>query len=205
MEPRFDVGACRALGAHAYGQIGAPAVYACLGIPKACTVTLIVQQASLAGGLGARCAPSGEREGRSPLAYASDTSSINSREREEPSPLAVLERKRRCRSGHGAARSLSQWGARTRSPHPHTVQSIRRSNKRLTFRPGSSIIGYRKITGLTSLPKRLLACGSMVLPISSVVRFSLYERKTNNKKVKYHCEHHILQYQLRPVNQLKEE
>jgi len=31
----------------------------------------------------------------------------------------------------------------------------------------------------------------MVFPISSVVRFSLAERKTNNKeKAKYRCEHH---------------
>jgi hypothetical protein len=33
------------------------------------------------------------------------------------------------------------------------------------------------------------ACGSMLLSISPVVRFSLYERKTNNKKkIKYRCE-----------------
>jgi len=36
---------------------------------------------------------------------------------------------------------------------------------------------------------RLRMYGSMVPPISSVVRFSLYERKTNNKKkIKYRCE-----------------
>jgi hypothetical protein len=37
--------------------------------------------------------------------------------------------------------------------------------------------------------KRHFACGSMVLPISSVVLFSLCERnKINKKKIKYRCE-----------------
>ena len=38
------------------------------GIPEACATTLILPLPSHAGGLGARCAPSGEREGQSPLA-----------------------------------------------------------------------------------------------------------------------------------------
>jgi hypothetical protein len=42
------------------------------------------------------------------------------------------------------------------------------------------------MTGLRVALKRRFACGSMVLPIASVVRFSLAERKTNNKKkIKY--------------------
>ena len=39
-----------------------------LSIPKASTDALILLQAFIAGGLGARCAPNGEREGQSPLA-----------------------------------------------------------------------------------------------------------------------------------------
>jgi len=38
-------------------------------------------------------------------------------------------------------------------------------------------------------PRGYPACGSMVLTILSVVRFSPCERKTNNKKkIKYRCE-----------------
>src|SRR4051812_1732609 len=51
------------------------AVDPALGITKACADTVLVRQASIAGGLGARCAPSGEREGQSPLAVPKDTNS----------------------------------------------------------------------------------------------------------------------------------
>src|SRR6188508_304006 len=40
---------------------------------EACTGRLIVRQASYAGGSGARCAPGGEREGQSRLAYKAIT------------------------------------------------------------------------------------------------------------------------------------
>jgi hypothetical protein len=40
----------------------------CLGIMEACAGAAIVRQAACAGGLGARCASSGEREGRRRLA-----------------------------------------------------------------------------------------------------------------------------------------
>ena len=50
------------------GRSEQAAMNACFGITEACAGALIMRQASLAGGLGARCAPSGEREGRSPLA-----------------------------------------------------------------------------------------------------------------------------------------
>jgi hypothetical protein len=39
-----------------------------LGITEACAGAQIMHQTSLVGGLGARCAPNGEREGQSPLA-----------------------------------------------------------------------------------------------------------------------------------------
>jgi hypothetical protein len=46
------------------------------------------------------------------------------------------------------------------------------------------------LTGLTRCATQTpLACGSTVRPISSVVRFSLFERKTNHKrKIQYRCE-----------------
>src|SRR4051812_25519677 len=51
-----------------------------LRILKACTDALIVRQASLAGGSGARCAPGGEREGRSPLAKPTYTAAGSARD-----------------------------------------------------------------------------------------------------------------------------
>jgi len=44
------------------------ALTSCLGTTEAYAGTLLLKLASFAGGLGARCAPNGEREGRSPLA-----------------------------------------------------------------------------------------------------------------------------------------
>ena len=43
-----------------------------LGITEACISAVIVLPAYIVGGLGARCASSGEREGRSPLAFLID-------------------------------------------------------------------------------------------------------------------------------------
>ena len=57
------------------------------GITEAYADALIVRQPSLAGGLGARCALSGEREGRSPLASIQRESRISG-EREGQRPLA---------------------------------------------------------------------------------------------------------------------
>src|SRR5215213_1400448 len=50
------------------GNVEPASFNACFGIPYACADGLMVRQASLAGGLGAGYALSGEREGRSPLA-----------------------------------------------------------------------------------------------------------------------------------------
>src|SRR5262245_20413050 len=50
------------------GNVELAAMDVCFGITEACTDGLIVRQASVAGGSGARCAPGGEREGRSRLA-----------------------------------------------------------------------------------------------------------------------------------------
>ena len=52
---------------------------------------------------------------------------------------------------------------------------------------------YHVITRVTWWPIHgLLACGSPVLTTLSVVRFSLFERKTNIKeKIQQRCEHHI--------------
>src|SRR6478736_5487970 len=46
------------------GRLAQVAAHAHFDITKPCTDGLIVRQAACAGGLGARCAPSGEREGR---------------------------------------------------------------------------------------------------------------------------------------------
>jgi len=53
---------------------------ACFGTTEACTGALITRQASVAGGLGARCAPNGEREGRSRLAFCEHSNTSGERE-----------------------------------------------------------------------------------------------------------------------------
>src|SRR4051812_37167903 len=63
-----------------------------LGIPEPCAGSSIVRQTSFAGGLGAGLAPSGEREGQSPLAV------LLSR-----SLLARAESVRKCQSAHAAS------------------------------------------------------------------------------------------------------
>ena len=50
------------------GKVEQAAANADFGTQEACTGATIMQQASIAGGLGARCAPNGEREGQSHLA-----------------------------------------------------------------------------------------------------------------------------------------
>ena len=56
------------LDAPAYGQYREADNKPALGTTEACAQGLILILASFAGGLGARCAPNGEREGQSPLA-----------------------------------------------------------------------------------------------------------------------------------------
>jgi len=68
-------------------------MHACLSTTKAGSDGLIVRQAAVAGGSGARCAPDGECEGRSPLACAKAHKPCRAREREGHSPLATLDRK----------------------------------------------------------------------------------------------------------------
>jgi hypothetical protein len=84
LEPRFDAALCRAPGAHACGQIDATSDELDLGATEACSSTVILALASIAGrvlGKPARVSLIGgarakrpaikacrEREGRSPLA-----------------------------------------------------------------------------------------------------------------------------------------
>jgi hypothetical protein len=53
------------------------------------TTGISFKTAFLAGGLGARCAPNGEREGQSPLAILM---CANTRKREGQSPLAWFQK-----------------------------------------------------------------------------------------------------------------
>ena len=67
------------------------------------------------------------------------------------------------------------------------TSAVRNRHGSITL-PNSFLINRTYVVAL----KRRFACGSMVLPIASVVRFSLVERKTNNKKKRTHryaCPH----------------
>jgi hypothetical protein len=79
----------------------------CLEIPEACAGALIMQQASFAGGLGARCAPSGEREGQSPLASSCSVELVSG----EREGQLLVQRV-----------APSQWGARGAAPAHSLLQ-----------------------------------------------------------------------------------
>jgi hypothetical protein len=62
---------------------------------------------------------------------------------------------------------------------------------RVTRLPEQRLHNYQVLRGRAL--KRHFACGSLAIPISFVVLFSLCERKKNHKKkIKYHfeCSHH---------------
>jgi hypothetical protein len=73
-EPRFDAVVWAASSAHAYGENGAGSDRWVLAHNEGMCPRLDPIPASIAGGLGARCAPSGEHEGRSPLAVVASSS-----------------------------------------------------------------------------------------------------------------------------------